>query len=90
MFSIFGLMILMAAILGTGTVVGFGGWLVNRIRRIESRNNDPELLEKLFEQVEHLRDQGEVTREEIAELQERVDFAERLLTKGENVAAEDR
>ncbi len=76
------MMVLFAAIIGTGATVAFYSWLVNRLNRLESGTIDPAKLDRLLEQLEELRDQGELNREEIGELQERLDFAERLLTKG--------
>lgn len=49
------------------------------------RGGSEEALERLGETVEDLRDQVRFLREEFTDLNERVDFAERLLTKGADV-----
>lgn len=78
------LMILLAAVGGSGTMVGFLGWLLYRVKRLEGRagagNTD---VERLIEQVDVLHEQLVSVRAELGELSERVDFAERLLTRGQ-------
>lgn len=76
-------LILLAAILGSGSVVGFGGWFLFRIKRLEvrARADDAE-IERLVEQVAAIGEQLAGVRDAVGELQERLDFAERLLTSG--------
>lgn len=81
-----------AGILAGLFTAGFMSWAVVAIargpigqalsRRIAGRRADPELGEEVYalrEQVEHLQRQ-------VAETQERLDFAERLLTRGDGGA----
>ena len=59
--------------------------LAVRKKELEMRGSSAELgpvVEALRDDVEQLADMQEHTRAELAELQERLDFAERLLTAG--------
>ena len=53
-------------------------WFKIKKKELEMRGGDPEL----GPEVDALRDELNETRAQLAELQERVDFAERLLTAG--------
>ena len=73
-------LILLAAVIGSSVMVAVGGWFVVRLRRLEAaaaRNAE------LAVQVDALREQVAAASDELAELAERVDFAERLLTSGD-------
>ncbi len=50
--------------------------------RLKAKSSESPKLEKLTEAVEGLYDQNQALREDVAELQERLDFHERLLTRG--------
>jgi hypothetical protein len=77
-------LILLAAVGGSGAMVGFLGWLLYRVKRLEGRGTaDNADVERIMEQVDGLREQLSNVREEIGELHERVDFTERLLTRGQ-------
>lgn len=77
-------LILLAAVAGSGGMVGFLGWLLYRVRRLEAgRGGGGEDVEQLAEQLDVLRAQLSAVRDEMGQLSERVEFAERLLTKGE-------
>ena len=85
------LLILLAAVAGSGSMVGFLGWLLYRVRRLEARSRARNgQLEQLIEAVDELRDQLMTVRDETGELQERVDFAERLMTRDQAVDAPNR
>lgn len=60
---------------------GFSAWVRHRPQRLRSETSREEFAE-LVETVEGLREQVELMREEHAELFERVEFTERLLSKG--------
>lgn len=72
-------LILFAAVFGSGAMVAIGLWIMGRLRRLEE---GAAVQADLAGQVEALREQLAATREEVGELAERVDFAERLLTSG--------
>jgi hypothetical protein len=75
-----GLLILLAAVFGTGAMVMAGAWFLGRLRRLEG---DAARNAELVEQVELLRAELAQARDELGELVGRVDFAERLLTRGD-------
>jgi hypothetical protein len=66
---------------GTFTLIGMRMWLNARIERL--RGGSREEVERLSEAVERLYHATQLMREELGELQERMDFAERLLTRGD-------
>jgi hypothetical protein len=66
---------------GTFTLIGMRMWLT---ARIQSRRQLPqEAFERLAESVDRLHEDMRLVRDEVTELQERVDFAERVLTRGD-------
>ncbi len=64
---------------GTFTLIGLRMFLTYRAKRFE--NPGPEQVQRLVETMEALRQDVADTRAELSDLHERVDFAERLLTK---------
>ncbi len=72
-------LILLAAVAGSGSMVGVGVWLYHRVKRLEAENRD---LVQLTEQVDVLRDHLGAVQDQVGELYERLDFAERMLTRG--------
>lgn len=74
------IMILLAAVVGSGAMVAGAGWLIGRIRRLEDQTGP--VVDHLAEQVDALGAQLEASQEELRELRNRVEFAERLLTAG--------
>ena len=73
------ILLLCAAAIGSGSMVGVGMWLYFRVKRLEGENRD---LRQLTGQVEELRGQMETARDDIGEIFERMEFTERVLTKG--------
>lgn len=69
------------AFLSTGTfiLIGMRMWLNARVKRAELTPNED--LAHLREAIAQLREENQGVREELAELHERVDFAERLLSR---------
>ena len=75
-------------ILSIGTMVLIGMKMRLTARSHESSNlnrvaKDGEDIERLADTVDALHDQVRMMRDDFAELHERVDFAERLLSRGE-------
>jgi hypothetical protein len=66
--------------LGTFTLIGLRMFLGYRARRLELAGRAPSA--QLEELVEELRHEVQALRGDVSDLHERVDFAERLLTKG--------
>jgi hypothetical protein len=67
--------------LGVFTLAGMRMFLAYRIRRFEAqRRGHPHELE---ESITELRDQVHLLRNDVVELQERMDFTERVLTRGQ-------
>ena len=83
--SVAELLILLAAVGGSGSMVGFLGWMLYRVNRLESRGVvDTEDLDRLMDHLDVLRNQLGSVREEMGELSGRVEFTERLLTSGKD------
>ena len=86
--SVSELLILMAAIVGSSSMVGFLGWMLYRVKRLESTSGKNKAeVERLIEQVDALQEEVTAAGEQAGELQERVDFAERLLARGKSDGA---
>lgn len=66
--------------LGGMGLAGFKSWLNYRARKTGSI--DPADVEHLTEAVDNLRQQAELLRGEFSELYERVEFTERMLSRG--------
>jgi predicted nuclease with TOPRIM domain len=64
---------------GTFTLIGMKMWLKARADRLSASSRGE--TERLIEVLEGLQDQVQLLREDFGELNERVDFAERLLTR---------
>lgn len=78
------LMTLLAAVGGSGAMVGFLGWLLYRVKRLEGQAGAGNVdVERIMEQVDVLHEQLVSVRAAMGELSERVDFTERLLTRGQ-------
>lgn len=74
---------------GTFTLLGMRMWLKHKIER--QRLAGSEDVDRMVDAIDRLHDQIQTMRDEMGELQERVDFAERLLARGEvQPGAEDR
>ncbi len=78
----------MLAIVSVGTMIliGMKMRLTARLHESSNRNRvekDREEVERLTDAVDALHEQVRVMRDEFADLHERVDFAERLLSRGE-------
>jgi len=76
------------AIMGVGKMIliGMKMRLTARIHESSNRNRvekDSEDVERLTDTVDALHEQVRLMRDEFADLHERVDFAERLLSRGE-------
>lgn len=78
-FDLVQLLVLLAAVTGSSVMVGVGVSLFQRIRRLEAGARD---VDRLVDEVDALREQLTAAREEVAEIGERVDFTERLLSSG--------
>ena len=73
--------LIFTALVGTFTLVGLK--ILISARKTRHGEVGKEEVQRLAETVEGLQDQMYQGRDAVAELHERVDFAERLLTKGE-------
>ncbi len=72
--------------IGTMILIGMKMRLNARLHASSNQNHDEkdrEEVERLGEAVDNLHDQLRLMRDEFSELHERVDFAERLLSRGE-------
>ena len=77
--SVLFLMVLLAAVIGSSSLVAAFAWIIQRVSRLESASS-PELDRLLSENAE-LRDQIESMRSDLQGLDERVDFTEKLLER---------
>lgn len=66
--------------MGTFALLGMRMWLRHKIER--SRLSGADDVDRLVEAIDGLHEQTRLMREDLTELQERVEFAERLLTRG--------
>ena len=80
MFTAAEVLILLAAVVGSGSMVGFLSWALYRLRRLERRDTGSGAFEALTAQLETLRYELEAVHGEVARLKEQADFTERLLT----------
>ncbi len=66
------------AVVGSFVLIGFKGWANHDLKKGEMTGGDNE---RLTEAVQQLNDEVGSMREEVAELHERVDFTERMLSE---------
>ena len=76
------------AMISIGTMILIGMKMRLNARLRESSGTDNEELERLGDTVDNLHEQVRLMRDEFAELNERVDFTERLLARGSDHAKE--
>lgn len=90
MFSIAGIIVLLAAVVGTAVLVRIIGSASHRLGRLEAGQVGihPD-LGRVLDQLEALQDEVAALRAESAELSERVDFSERLLAQSRVVPPPD-
>lgn len=72
MSSLQDLLILLVAVAGSGSMVGLIAWFHSRLKRLEKNRG---------QEIERLALDVESARADIVQLTERLDFAERLLTR---------
>jgi hypothetical protein len=71
-------LVLLAAVAGSASLVGVGMWLHNRVKRLEDEKRD---LLNLTGQMDALREQVDVVQGHLGEINERLDFTERLVVQ---------
>ena len=74
-------LIILAAVIGSGAMTLVLAWIIHRVRSLELSAGGAD-LERLAEQVDELRDDIQSANTGIVDLTERLDFTERLLTDG--------
>ncbi len=74
-------LIILAAVIGSGAMTLVLAWITHRVRSLELSAGGAE-LDRLAEQLNELRDDIQAANAGIANLTERLDFTERLLTDG--------
>lgn len=78
-------LVLLAAVVGSGSMVGVGIWLYYRVKRLEGENRD---LRTVDSRVEEIREQLDQVQGQLGELYERVDFTERMLARDRDTSRE--
>jgi hypothetical protein len=73
------LFLVLFVLVGSGSMVATLGLMWNRIRQIEGGRKDGSELSNISQQLETVRDQLFLVEDEMARLNERVDFTEKLL-----------
>ena len=71
--------LVLIAIVGSGTMLAILGWMWSRISRLEHGREDRSELGNVYEQLDAVRDQIFSVEDAMARLNERVDFTEKLL-----------
>lgn len=82
MFSMVGLFIMFAAIVGSSAMGAFFTWMYFRTRQLEQGGSSADGFAQVLDQLDELRESLDLTRQDVQELGERLDFTERLLTRG--------
>ena len=77
--TIAALLMILMMVVGSGTMLALLGWMWHRISKLEGGREDRSELGNIYEQLDALRDQVFAYEDEMARLNERVDFAEKLL-----------
>ncbi len=77
--SIAFLILMLIAVVGSGTMAAILVWMWNRIRQLEGGRQDRSELGNIYERMDAVRDQLFSLEDEMARLNERVDFTEKLL-----------
>jgi septal ring factor EnvC (AmiA/AmiB activator) len=78
-------LILLAAVIGSGSMVAVGMWLYSRVRRLEGEKRE---IVSLSGKVDEVREQLDQVQTHLGELHERVDFTERMLARDRDVRRE--
>ena len=76
--EVLGIVIPILSVTGIFVLIGLKGWANHQLRMRETPGGDNE---RLTEAVQQLHDEVGSMREDVAELQERVDFTERVLSE---------
>ncbi len=76
--AVLGIVVPILAVTGFFVLIGLKGWANHQLRMRETPGGDNE---RLTEAVQQLHDEVSSMREEFAELHERVDFTERMLSE---------
>ena len=76
-------MVLILLGFGTFTLVGLKMWFGYRVKRLEATAGSSEPVERLAADLDEMRDHVLAMRDEMTDLSERMEFAERMLTKGQ-------
>ncbi len=77
--SIAFLLLILIALVGSGTMFATLAWMWHRIRQLEGGREDRSELGNIYERLDAFRDQVFSVEDEMARLNERVDFTEKLL-----------
>lgn len=86
-FGVVEMMVLLAAVAGSGTMAWLLMWLHGRLKRLETGGGQD--TERLALQIDAVREQLGATRDEVMELYERLEFAERLLVRGKDASSRE-
>jgi ubiquinone biosynthesis protein UbiJ len=76
--EILALVLPILAVSGGLVLAGFKGWSNHKLKMREAPDGD---TERLFEAMQQLHDEVGSVRDDVAELQERMDFTERVLSE---------
>ena len=77
--SIAALLMILILLVGSGTMAVLLGWMLYRVKRLEGGREDRSELGTIYQQLDALRDQVFAAEDDMAKLNERVDFTEKLL-----------
>mgnify|MGYP001331628162 FL=1 len=77
--TITALLLILILVVGSGTMAVLLGWMWHRISKLEGGREDRSELGNVYQQLDALRDQVFAAEDEMARLNERVAFPEKLL-----------
>lgn len=83
MFSLVGLFIIFAAVIGSTAMMGILAYLLHRIRMVEGKNIGEFAPQGVANQLAVVEEELHLVQEQLSSLTERMDFTEKLLMSGD-------
>ena len=87
--SLTALLIVFAAVIGSGAMMGIIAYFLHRLRQIEAKTTGEAGSHQLADQVDAMQEELLTVQERMLALSERLDFSEKLLMGDDGAAASD-